>query len=228
MNIVRFLLVGTLIQALKRDLNGPEKHVVFQKINIPAIFPNLPHARNLQGVWCRFYSLYQVLQREDTSDVDIAEYESSIRAWVREFTEIYQTRHIIPYIHAFANHIPEFLKLHGSLSKFNQQGLEKMNDLETKEYLRSTNHHSKNLQAFEQLLSKKTVENILKIKVVFVLVVKLCAQCVVELNITEKLAFAKTVSLKHKTNPMYGATPVFIEVVCIVVQFLYMWLYIFC
>ena len=59
------------------------------------------------------------------------------------------------YINAFANHVPEFSKLHGSLSKFNQQGLEKLNDLETKEYLRSTNQCSKNLQAFEQLLSNK-------------------------------------------------------------------------
>ena len=98
--------IDTSAKALKyRDMNGPEKHVVFQKINMPAIFPNLPHVRKLQGVWCKFYSLNQVLQREDTSDVDIAEYESSIRAWVREFTEIYQTRHITPYIHAFANHI---------------------------------------------------------------------------------------------------------------------------
>ena len=39
--------------------------------------------------------------------------------------------------------------------EFNQQGLKKFNDLETKEFLRGTNHRTKNLQAFEQLLSKK-------------------------------------------------------------------------
>lgn len=47
--------VDTSAKVLKyRDLNGPEKHVVFKKINIPAIFPNLPHSRKLQGYGVSF------------------------------------------------------------------------------------------------------------------------------------------------------------------------------
>ena len=47
-----------------------------------------------------------------------------------------------------ANHVGEFLTLHGSLLPFTQQGLEKYNDITTKHYFRSTNH--KGTQAFTQ------------------------------------------------------------------------------
>ena len=69
----------------------------------------------MQSIWQKFLSLYQVLQKDDLSDIDIDEYGAFITLCVQEFAAVYQTRHITPYVHAFANHVPEFLKLHGSL-----------------------------------------------------------------------------------------------------------------
>ena len=60
---------------------------------------------------------------------------------------------ITPYIHALANHVGEFLTLHGSLLPFTQQGLEKYNDATTKQYFRATNH--KGTQAFMQIMQKQ-------------------------------------------------------------------------
>ena len=60
---------------------------------------------------------------------------------VKKFTSLYQTKDVTPYIHAFAMHVPQFLCLHGNISSFTQQGLEKLNDLTTKSYQRSSNHH---------------------------------------------------------------------------------------
>lgn len=43
-------------------------------------------------------------------------------------------------MHSFANHAPEFIRHYGSVAKFSQEGLEKLNDITTKHYQRSTNH----------------------------------------------------------------------------------------
>ena len=45
-----------------------------------------------------------------------------------------------PYIHLLTSHIPEMLELHGSLAAFTQQGVEKLNDIITQDYIKSTNH----------------------------------------------------------------------------------------
>ena len=39
-------------------------------------------------------------------------------------------------LHVLVSHIPEFLKLYGSITSFSQQGLEKLNDNITKSYFR--------------------------------------------------------------------------------------------
>ena len=52
-------------------------------------------------------------------------------------------------------HIPEFLYKYGSLVKFTQQGLEKLNDQATVDYAKSTNHNFRNLEALTQLLQKR-------------------------------------------------------------------------
>ena len=51
------------------------------------------------------------------------------------------------------NHVPEFLKIHGSILPFTQQGLEKYNDITTKMYFRSTNHQG--TQALAQIMEKQ-------------------------------------------------------------------------
>jgi len=57
-----------------------------------------------------------------------------------DFCSIYQAKHVTPYAHAFTMHVPEFVGIHGNISKFCQQGLEKLNDVTTLHNLRGTNH----------------------------------------------------------------------------------------
>ena len=68
------------------------------------------------------------------------------------FTSVYQTENVTPYLHVLVSHMPEFLKLYGSISPFSQQGLEKLNDNITKSYFRSTNH--RDISSLHQLLLK--------------------------------------------------------------------------
>ena len=55
-------------------------------------------------------------------------------------------------MHAFAMHVPQFLSLHGNITIFTQQELEKLNDVTTKYFQRSSNHHE--MGSLKQILEK--------------------------------------------------------------------------
>ena len=86
-------------------------------------------------------------------ECDPDNFQENAKAWVKKFCSVYQTKHVTPYVHALAIHVPEFIRLHGNITKFTQQGLEKFNDLTTKHYLRSTNHRE--AEAMVQLMEKR-------------------------------------------------------------------------
>jgi len=133
-----------------RDLTGPEKIRLFNLMDIPTVFPSLPQKNEIQHLWSTFIHLINSLKRPDCDADDL---ESGAKQWVRHFCSIYQTKHVTPYVHALAMHVPEFIRIYGSISKFNQQGLEKLNDTTTTHYLRGTNHRK--TEALTQLLQKR-------------------------------------------------------------------------
>ena len=141
-----------------RDLTGPEQIRLFKNINIPSLFPSLPRKDEIQQVWTKFYSLIQAL---NTKGCDPEKFAVDVKQWVEDFVSIYQTKDVTPYMHAFAKHVPEFLQLHhGNISIFSQQGLEKLNDVSTKHFQRSTNH--RNEEALKQMLQKANRIEILR------------------------------------------------------------------
>ena len=107
-----------------RDLTGPEKIRLLEKINIPVLVPPLDKKEQLQTLWKDFYSLIKDIGKSECENVD--ELEKSIKSWVVKFTALYQTKDVTPYIHAFAMHVPEFLRMYGNISSYTQQGLEKL------------------------------------------------------------------------------------------------------
>ena len=127
-----------------RDLMGPEKLVVFNKIDLPTLFPDLPNIHAIQLLWKQFKILYDKLHSSFRSAV---QFEEDTKEWVKDFTKIYQTKHVTPYMHILAMHVPEFLKCNGNLITFTQQGLEKYNDQMTIDFARNTNHNYRNLDA---------------------------------------------------------------------------------
>lgn len=78
---------------------------------------------------------------KDFDSKTITDLSHDVQNWLTLFLSVYPAKHVTPYIHLLVHHIPEFLKLHGSLVPFSQQGLEKLNDIITKHYFKSTNHH---------------------------------------------------------------------------------------
>ena len=55
-------------------------------------------------------------------------------------------------MHAFAMHVSQFMDLHGNITMFTQQGLEKLNNLTTIHFQRSSNH--RDTKALRQILEK--------------------------------------------------------------------------
>ena len=132
-----------------RDLTGPEKIRLFQHIDHPTLFPALEKKHELQLLWSEFFNLISILGK---SECDVDEFQERAKEWVKLFTSLYQTKDVTPYMHAFTMHVPEFIRLHGNITMFTQQGLEKLNDLTTKYFQRGTNHHEE--EALRQILER--------------------------------------------------------------------------
>lgn len=133
-----------------RDLTGPEKIRLFSNINIPSLFLLLPKKEQLQNLWSEFF---RVMNKINERDCDPNEIDSDTKSWVRSFVSVYQGKDCTPYIHAFAMHTSQFIRLYGNVISFTQQGLEKLNDITTKHFQRATNHRG--LHSLKQILEKR-------------------------------------------------------------------------
>ena len=81
------------------------------------------------------------------------QFDMQAKQWVNDFKSIYQCTDVTPYMHSLAMHVSQFLTLHGNISKFGQQGLEKLNDFMTIFYQHISNHREQ--EALKQVLEKK-------------------------------------------------------------------------
>ena len=107
----------------------------------------------IQKLWDDFTSLIFKLKMDFNNDSDVDIFGREIKLWVMQYYGLYTAASVTPYMHAFSQHVPEFIKLYGNVNIFNQQGLEKYNDQSSRDYFRSTNH--KNLEALRQMMLKK-------------------------------------------------------------------------
>ena len=122
-------------------------------IDISNLLPSIPKNDEIQQLWSSFICLINSLKLG--KDCDANEIETGEKQWVTKFRSVYQTKHVTPYVHALAMHVPEFVRKYGNISSFGQPGLEKLNDVTTTHYLRGTNHRKKDSEALFQLLQKR-------------------------------------------------------------------------
>jgi len=115
------------------------------------LFPDLKSKVDLQDIWTTFIKLIKELSSADSSDA--VKFDASAKVWVQKFVSVYQSKDVTPYLHAFSMHVSQFLCLHGNISVFSQQGLEKSNDLITKYFQHSSNHHE--MDSLKQILEKQ-------------------------------------------------------------------------
>ena len=72
------------------------------------------------------------LKLDYKTDESIVQLEEKIKGWFKIFLSLYQAKDVTPYMHALYSHVPEFLKLYKNVVFFNQQGMEKYNDVASK------------------------------------------------------------------------------------------------
>jgi hypothetical protein len=106
----------------------------------------------MQKVWDDFWKIRQDLKHDFNSD-DVEVVKRKITSWLELYLTVYQAKDVTPYIHTLYAHVPEFLSLYTNLECFTQQGMEKYNDITSKNFFRSSNHRG--VSALEQILLKK-------------------------------------------------------------------------
>ena len=135
-----------------RDLTGPEKHRLFKGIDLPQRFPSIPNIEKIMAIWSEFHRLNAQLSSDSFSSAEILVFEQEVKSWRSKFLEVYQSKNVTPYMHAFVAHVPEFLGIHGAIVPYTQQGLEKLNDSLTQFYYSGSNHRE--TEALTQMLQK--------------------------------------------------------------------------
>ena len=80
-----------------RDLTGPEKLKLFNKINISQLFPNIPHTTNVQKIWKDFLNIYTTLCLNSIDDEKIKEFKTTVKEWLVLFLSVYQMKNVTPY-----------------------------------------------------------------------------------------------------------------------------------
>ena len=81
-----------------RDLTGPEKIRLFEKIDLEELFPDLPNVSTIQNIWMSFYDVYGKVQSSKPVS-NTQGLRSFLNAWMLLFISVYQTKNVIPYMH---------------------------------------------------------------------------------------------------------------------------------
>ena len=150
--------IGEASKQMKcRSLTGPEKLKVFENIEIQQLLPTVAETTTsrIQHLWHELIELNKLicLPASQLTTLTIQSYEQRARQWGRDFIDVYHSDKVTPYIHAMMNHVGEFMRIHGSIIPFTQQGLEKHNDIVTKIYFRASSHRG--IQALRQVVEKR-------------------------------------------------------------------------
>jgi hypothetical protein len=107
------------------------------------LFPDLQNVKEHQRLWRDFYNIYISLRNPHNYDKDdMAEMiQTTTLAWGILYTNLNSYDSITPYIHAFVDHLHVMIKQHGDVCLWTTQGLEKLNDILSKEFHLCTNKH---------------------------------------------------------------------------------------
>ena len=133
----------------------PRKIILFQTINLVELFPNVARIQQVQDLWNDLLSINRHLSVRpcDLTSEHAKNFEEESKKLVSSFTTLYPSKHITPYMHCMMMHIDQFMTLHGAILPFTRQGLEKYNDVMTKDYFRSSSHRQE--ECLRQILQKQ-------------------------------------------------------------------------
>ena len=90
------------------DLTGPEQIRLFENINIPVLFPNVPLKINCKNCGMKF-----IIQYRNLIPKNVIPGTLKLKSRMSNIIHLnLPEKNVTPYMHAMAYHIPEFLRLH--------------------------------------------------------------------------------------------------------------------
>jgi hypothetical protein len=106
------------------SLMGPSKIIMLEHFPITE-FMEGERGITVQFLWREFSRLYKIIRQDSINDQEIDTFEMDVRNWIKLFCRpsqnsvnslgiglesIYPSTSVTPYMHALANHVPQFMK----------------------------------------------------------------------------------------------------------------------
>jgi hypothetical protein len=131
---------------LHRNLTGKEKRRIFNNIDFVNTFPDLfendddekKKLKKYEQVWKKFNEIILFIKKNREKS-NAGKIKSMTENWLKIFLDFHFADDITPYIHVLCNHMHEFVEENGNVNVYNVEGLEKLNDISTMEFFKSTN-----------------------------------------------------------------------------------------
>ena len=139
------------------SLMGPLKEKIFKNIKLEEYGKEHEKIGTIKEIWKDFWKIYNDTRKNLLTADDVKQQTAS---WWNKFTSVYHKSQETPYIHLFVNHLHEFIEIHGDVNSYSQQGLEKLNDITTSQFFRSTNKKG----SLKQILEKRNRLELYSIK----------------------------------------------------------------
>jgi len=129
-----------------RTFNGDESLLIMEKLNFEVFFPlnsfpEFTKGKDFTQLCKNFYDIFFKMKNKNYID-NVKQCEKETGDWLTLFLKLFHSKHVTPYTHLFVGHLAQFIQTYGDVDVYNIQGLEKLNDLTTKQYHRATNRKS--------------------------------------------------------------------------------------
>ncbi len=143
-----------------KKMMGPKKKVFFDQMDkhgVKNVFTKIEKKNEITMLWKQYWLLHNKLREEKKSVFNfIINYSSDFfknncNNLLNIFVDTYGIGNMTPYLHVTCLHLHEMHRKHGNLNYYATEGLEKLNDLSTKDFFRSTN---KSFTFIKQMLER--------------------------------------------------------------------------
>ncbi len=146
-----------------KNFTGKQYAKIFRMIFKPESdflnnFREIKNIVDITKLWYEFHKIVHEIKQEKLSCFEIRERNMQ---WLEMYNKLYFSQTVTPYMHVFVSHLPEITENHGNINFFNQQGVEKLNDLITCDFLKSNNRKESSKSSFlYQLMNKSNRRDI--------------------------------------------------------------------
>ncbi len=116
------------------------------------LFPQLENNKEKSQLMNDFYTIHTLIR---DNCINATEISYATERFLDDYVKVYPVKSITPYLHCFVSHLSEFRKLHGNFNIFNQQGIEKLNDITTQQFMRNRSTNGSHVDYLNQLMKKR-------------------------------------------------------------------------